>query len=164
MVLIWPFFSVLVTQNLGYPERWRYWLICSFVDLSSDTGIIMSCHQISADFMLTNWQRYVCMYVFMYICVRVCMCVFMSVRCMFCTYMWISNRDVATWLHFLSRMCTINHLMISIINPLRSRLNRRPPADDSFKCIFLNENVWLYSKLSLKFVPKDPINNIPALV
>ena len=29
-----------------------------------------------------------------------------------------------------------------------------------FKCIFLNENGWI----SLKFVPKGPINNIPALV
>ena len=33
-----------------------------------------------------------------------------------------------------------------------------------FKCIFLNENVWIPIKISLKFVPKGPINNIPALV
>ena len=33
-------------------------------------------------------------------------------------------------------------------------------SDDSFKCIFLNENV----SISLKFVPNGPINNIPALV
>ena len=33
-----------------------------------------------------------------------------------------------------------------------------------FKCIFLNENVWIPIKVSLKFVPKGPINNIPALV
>ena len=32
------------------------------------------------------------------------------------------------------------------------------------KCIFLNENVWTPIKISLKFVPKSPINNIPALV
>ena len=31
------------------------------------------------------------------------------------------------------------------------------------KCIFLNENVWISIEISLKFVPKDPINNIPAL-
>ena len=36
--------------------------------------------------------------------------------------------------------------------------------DDIFKCIFLNENVWISIKISLKFVPKGPINNIPALV
>ena len=33
-----------------------------------------------------------------------------------------------------------------------------------FKCIFLNENVRISIKISLKFVPKCPINNIPALV
>ena len=33
-----------------------------------------------------------------------------------------------------------------------------------FKCIFLNENVWILIKISLKYVPKGPINNIPALV
>ena len=32
------------------------------------------------------------------------------------------------------------------------------------KCIFLNENVWIPIKISLKFVPMGPINNIPALV
>ena len=37
-------------------------------------------------------------------------------------------------------------------------------ADDSFKCIFFNENVSFSIKISLKFVPKGPINNIPALV
>ena len=33
-----------------------------------------------------------------------------------------------------------------------------------FKCIFFNENVWIPIKISLKFVPKGPINNIPAMV
>ena len=33
-----------------------------------------------------------------------------------------------------------------------------------FKCIFLNENVWISIKISLKFVPRGPINNIPSLV
>ena len=50
------------------------------------------------------------------------------------------------------------------INSLRPRRNGRYNADDIFKCIFLNENVWIPTKISLKFVPKDPINNIPALV
>ena len=34
----------------------------------------------------------------------------------------------------------------------------------SIKCIFMNEIVWIPIKISLKFVPKGPINNIPALV
>ena len=37
-------------------------------------------------------------------------------------------------------------------------------ADDTFKCIFLNENVSISIKISLKFIPKDQITNIPALV
>ena len=50
-------------------------------------------------------------------------------------------------------------------------LNSSPPgqnghhfADDTFKRIFLNENVRISIEISLKFVPKGPINNIPTLV
>ena len=50
------------------------------------------------------------------------------------------------------------------VNSLRPRLNRCPFAHDIFKCIFLNENVWIPIKISLKFVPMGPINNIPAMV
>ena len=49
-------------------------------------------------------------------------------------------------------------------NTLRPRQNVRRFADDTFKRIFLNENVRISIKISLKFVPKGPINNIPALV
>ena len=45
-----------------------------------------------------------------------------------------------------------------------SRDNGHHFADDILKCIFLNENVWIPIKISLKFVPKGPINNIPAMV
>ena len=50
------------------------------------------------------------------------------------------------------------------VNTLRPRQNGRHFADEIFKCILLNENVWITIKNSLKFVPKGPINNIPALV
>ena len=50
------------------------------------------------------------------------------------------------------------------INSLRPRHNGRHFADDIFRCIFLNENAWILIKISLKFVPKGSINNIPALV
>ena len=50
------------------------------------------------------------------------------------------------------------------VNTLRPRQNGRYFADDIFKCIFLNENVWIPIKIWLRFVPKGPINNIPALV
>ena len=51
-----------------------------------------------------------------------------------------------------------------ITNTLRPRQNGRHFPDDIFKCIFLNENVWISIKISLEFVPKDPINYIPALL
>ena len=47
---------------------------------------------------------------------------------------------------------------------LRPRQNGRHFTDDILKCIFLNENNWIWIRISLKFVPKVPINNIPALV
>ena len=53
---------------------------------------------------------------------------------------------------------------MSPINTLRPRQNGRRVPDDTFKRIFLNENVRIAIKISLKFVPKGPINNIPALV
>ena len=53
---------------------------------------------------------------------------------------------------------------IDFINTLRPRQNGRHFADDIFKRIFLNENIWISIKISLKFVPKGSINNISALV
>ena len=49
------------------------------------------------------------------------------------------------------------------LNSLRPRQDGRHFAD-VFKCNFLNENAWIPIKKSLKFFPKGPINNIPALV
>ena len=37
-------------------------------------------------------------------------------------------------------------------------------ADDTFKSIFLNENIRISINISLKFVPEGPIDNNPALV
>ena len=49
-------------------------------------------------------------------------------------------------------------------NTLRPRQNGRHFPDDTFKCIFMNENVGISINISLKFVPKGLINNIPASV
>ena len=46
-------------------------------------------------------------------------------------------------------------------NTLRPRQIGRHFPDNIFKCIFLNENIWISINISLKFVP---INNIQALV
>ena len=47
---------------------------------------------------------------------------------------------------------------------LSPKQNGRYFADDSFKCVSLNENVSILIKIPLKYVPKGSINNIPALV
>ena len=47
---------------------------------------------------------------------------------------------------------------------LKPRQNGRHFADDALKRIFLSENIRISSKITLKFVPTGPVNNIPALV
>ena len=69
--------------------------------------------------------------------------------------------DVSTLLY----TCVMGaSLMRPLVNTLRPRQNGLHFPDDIFKCIFLNENERISIKISLKFVPKIPINNIPALV
>ena len=51
-------------------------------------------------------------------------------------------------------------ITILCVNTLRLRQKGRHFADDVFKGIFLNGNLWI----SLKYVPGGPINNIPSLV
>ena len=50
-----------------------------------------------------------------------------------------------------------------LIITLRPGQNGRLFADDTFKRIFLNENIKISIKISLKLVPNGLINNIPAL-
>ena len=50
------------------------------------------------------------------------------------------------------------------LNILRPRQNFRHLTDEYLNCISFNENVSVSIKISLKFVPKDRINNILALV
>ena len=54
--------------------------------------------------------------------------------------------------------------IIIIVNTSRPKQNGSHFAD-IFKCIFLSEDVWIsIKKISLKFVRKAPVNDIPALV
>ena len=57
-------------------------------------------------------------------------------------------------------MCCVS-IYFNTLRP--SQVGRHFP-DAIFKCIFLNENVWISIKISRNFVPKGPINNISALV
>ena len=68
-------------------------------------------------------------------------------------------------LEILRYICMLSlKVLSSIINTLRPRQNGRHFPDDNLKWIFLDENVLISIRISLKFVPKGPINNIPALV
>ena len=51
-----------------------------------------------------------------------------------------------------------------MFNTLKPRQNCHHFADDIFKCTFFKGNAWISLDISLKFVPKVRINNIPALV
>ena len=53
----------------------------------------------------------------------------------------------------------------------RQDANSSPPgqngchfADDNFRCVFVNEKFFIFINISLKFIPKGPIDNNPALV
>ena len=88
-------------------------------------------------------------------------------------YTWaaLSNYDIRNWkwIQGVAVAILLNRgfgycFDLNWFNTLRPGQNGRHFADDIFKCIFLNENVWIAIKISLKFVPKGPINNIQALV
>ena len=69
-------------------------------------------------------------------------------------------------------VCNLHHELIETdrwltcfyvwINSLRPKQNGRHFAD-ILKRIFLNENIWIPIRISLNFVPKCSMNNIPAL-
>ena len=81
--------------------------------------------------------------------------------------LWLGTEQAAS--HYLNQwwFSLLMHIYIAgplWVNTLRPKQNGPHFADDIFKCIFLNENAWILIKISLKFVPKGSINNIPALV
>ena len=73
-----------------------------------------------------------------------------------------------------SNQVTATHFKIAVpamasgwhgpFNTLRLRQDGCHFPDDIFKRIFLNENAWILFTISLNFVPKGPINNIPSSV
>ena len=55
-----------------------------------------------------------------------------------------------------------SNIMITNLWHIETATKRTPFRRRYLKCIFLNENVWIPIEISLKFVPKGPIDNIPA--
>ena len=70
-----------------------------------------------------------------------------------------------SWNHqlYVSWLCWPSEIYYEF-NPFRPRQNGCHFPDETSKCIFMNVNVWISHKISLKFVPNVRINNIPALV
>ena len=71
---------------------------------------------------------------------------------------WVQYMWQCVYVRCVSWICPT--CCVSNINSFRPRTNGRHIADDIFKCIPLNENVWIPIKISLKC----PIINILALV
>ena len=70
---------------------------------------------------------------------------------------------------FLFFNCSKNSTHLKIMVPgLRGPAGGPCKSGDitgwGLKCNFLNENIWIPIKISLKFVPKGPMNNIPEFV
>ena len=77
-------------------------------------------------------------------------------------YFWQSNWWNKSWIWDQVRAWCCQ-AMVLITNTLRQAQNGQHLSNDIFKCIFLNENAWIF-KILLKFVLEGPINNIPASV
>ena len=82
-----------------------------------------------------------------------------------------SFQKCSIWLLFYGVLLTtllwrcISWVLVRIdLNLLRPRQNGLHFADDIFKCIFFNENLGILIKISLKFVPAGPMNNLITLV
>ena len=55
--------------------------------------------------------------------------------------------------------CVLSQLLKSLLNQHPFDKMAATFTDDILKRIFLNENVWISINISLKFVPKGPIDN-----
>ena len=89
------------------------------------------------------------------------------VSCHFRENIWHKSHRILCHHCLASLFCTARsaqYISNMFVNSLRPRKNRHNFAHDVFKCNLLNENVWIPIKLLLEYVPKGPINNIPALV
>ena len=77
--------------------------------------------------------------------------------------MW-NETSVSNWMMNCQEGVILTSPDVTYLKTLRPRHNGPHFADDTFKYIFLNENVIISAKISLNFVAKGPIDNIPALV
>ena len=89
-----------------------------------------------------------------------------------CTQSWLKQNSTIflscavhrIYLSTVKTQASLNQSLYSHVNTLRPRQNGCHFPDVILKWTFLNENLWISLKISLKFVPKVWINIIPALV
>ena len=82
-------------------------------------------------------------------------------------YINVQHTDICTYTECKSSDVEIHSLApgdVAMVNTLRPRQSGHHFADDIFKWIFLNENVWISINISQNFVAMGPINNITKLV
>ena len=84
-----------------------------------------------------------------------------SICALNCCFGKCKSWTTCRYFYFLGIIFQVHGVTFSTLRP---RQNGRHFANDTFKRIFLNENVRISITISLKFVPKGSINNIPALV
>ena len=90
---------------------------------------------------------------------------FKSVLSLVMAWYRTDEKPLSFWTNIIWWASQLKHISITRpVNILRLKQNGCHFPDDILKWISLNENVWISMKNTLKFVPKDLINNIPALV
>ena len=87
------------------------------------------------------------------------------------TYLWRQTPCTIIELHAASSSSNKSSHVTWIIASYKHHINSTPPRQNGrhltaniFICIFVNEKFWILIEVSLKFVPKGPINNKLALV
>ena len=61
--------------------------------------------------------------------------------------------------------CTVKRSVAwSLLNILRLKQNGRNFADNIFTLILLIKDCWIFIQISLEFIPKGPIDIVPAMV
>ena len=100
----------------------------------------------------------------------------LSIAVVFARIYWVKNSIAFKATHYTKLLSyplvllqhnpniTTQHCIQHNFNTLRQRQNGHYFPDNIFNLILLNENVSISIKISLKFVPKGPINNVSALV
>ena len=81
--------------------------------------------------------------------------------------LFYENRTEQCFNLFLAHECYFMKLepnQVSSFNSSPPGQNGRHFTDDISRCIFVNEMFCFLMKISLKFVPKGPVDNKPALV